>query len=112
MCAISWQKRKQLKGTSYRVKQKWRKEDVLKDKDDEDIVEVTDKDDNEIVEEDDDEYSGVVPFDETGKEDPNFSPGLDSINKPRSSHPIRRSSRFVVSLHYRVLVAPTSPFFS
>lgn len=63
--------------------------------DDEDVIEADDE--GEIEEdcddEEDEEYSGDVSFDMTGKEDPNFSPGIDSIKKAAASQPTRRSSR-------------------
>ena len=94
MCTISWQQRKQLKkGTSQRVKRKWRNE--------EEIVEVIDKDNGEIAEEDDkdddEEHLVDVSFNMASKEDPNFSPGIDSLKKACSSQPIRRSLRWVLS---------------
>lgn len=56
-----------------------------------------DKDNSEIAEEDDkdddEEYLVDVPFNMASKEDPNFSPGIDSLKKACSSQPIRRSSR-------------------
>lgn len=91
--------RKQLKkGTSQRVKRKWRnEEEFLNDEYDEEIVEVIDKDNGEIAEEDDkdddEEHLVDVSFNMASKEDPNFSPGIDSLKKACSSQPIRRSSR-------------------
>ena len=103
MCTISWQQRKQLKkGKSQRVKGKWRnEEEFLNDEYDEEIVEVIDKDNGEIAEEDDkdddEEHLVDVSFNMASKEDPNFSPGIDSLKKACSSQPIRRSSRWVLS---------------
>ena len=58
------------------------------EEDDYDINEAADEDD-----EDNDEYSGDVSFNMTGKEDPDFSPGIDSIKKAAASQPVRRSAR-------------------
>lgn len=60
---------------------------VLEDEEDEDDINEADDED------DDDEYSGDVSFNMTGKEDPDFSPGIDSIKKTAASEPVRRSSR-------------------
>ena len=91
------QQRKQLKRTTQRAKRGQRnKEGFLNDGDDEEIVEADDEDEDEIADEDDEEgeeYSGDVSFNMTSKEDPNFSPGIDSIKKAAASQPIRRSSR-------------------
>lgn len=69
----------------------------MNDEYDEEIVEVIDKDNGEIAEEDDkdddEEYLVDVPFNMASKEDPNFSPGINSLKKACSSQPIRRSSR-------------------
>lgn len=61
---------------------------VLEDEGDEDDINEADDEDD-----DDDEYSGDVSFNMTGKEDPDFSPGIDSIKKTAASEPVRRSSR-------------------
>lgn len=76
----------------------WRnEEEFLNDEYDEEIVEVIDKDNGEIAEEDDkdddEEHLVDVSFNMASKEDPNFSPGTDSLKKACSSQPIRRSSR-------------------
>ena len=49
--------------------------------------------DEDVDEDDDEEYSGDVSFNMTGKEDPDFSPGIDSLKKAAASLPTRRSSR-------------------
>lgn len=53
--------------------------------DDDEIVENDDEDDDESDdnndEEEDEEFTGDVSFNMTGKEDPNFSPDIDSIKK-------------------------------
>lgn len=65
--------------------------------DDDEIVETDDEDDDESDdnndEEEDEEFIGDVSFNMTGKEDPNFSPDIDSIKKAVGSQPVRRSSR-------------------
>ena len=45
--------------------------------------------------EDDDECPGDVSFNMTGKEDPDFSPGIDALKKEAAALPTRRSSRLV-----------------
>jgi len=61
------------------------------------IIRIDDEDENESDddndEEEDEEFSGDVSFNMTGKEDPNFSPDIDSIKKAAASQPVRRSSR-------------------
>jgi len=61
------------------------------------IIRIDDEDENESDddndEEEDEEFSGDVSFNMTGKEDPNFSPDIDSIKKTAASQPVRRSSR-------------------
>ena len=57
--------------------------------DEEDIDEADDEDDDE------DECPGDVSFNMTGKEDPDFSPGIDSIKKAAASQPVRRSARLL-----------------
>ena len=52
-----------------------------------------DEDDIDDADDEDDAYSGDVSFNMTGKEDPDFSPGIDSIKKAAASQPVRRSSR-------------------
>ena len=61
---------------------------ALDDEEDEDDVDEADDEDD-----DNDEYSGDVSFTMTGKEDPDFSPGIDSIKKAAASQPVRRSAR-------------------
>lgn len=66
--------------------------------DDDEIVETDDEDDDESddnndEEEEDEKFIGDVSFNMTGKEDPNFSPDIDSIKKAVGSQPVRRSSR-------------------
>lgn len=63
---------------------------IQDDEEDEDDIDEADGDDD-----DDDEYSGDVSFNMTGKEDPDFSPGIDSLKKIAASPPVRRSSRWV-----------------
>ena len=66
--------------------------------DDDEIVQADDEDEEEFDQddndEDDDEHCGDVSFNMTGKEDPNFSPDLESIKKAAASQPVRRSSRW------------------
>jgi len=61
------------------------------------IIRIDDEDENESGdnndEEEDEEFSGDVSFNMTGKEDPNFSPDIDSIKKAAASQSVRRSSR-------------------
>ena len=69
----------------------------MNDEDDE-IIQADDEDEDESdynneEEEEDEELSGDVSFNMTGKEDPNFSPDIDSIKKAAASQPVRRSSR-------------------
>ena len=70
----------------------------MNDDDDDEIIQADDEDEDESEddndEEEDDEFSGDVSFNMTGKEDPNFSPGIDSIKKAAASQPVRRSSRW------------------
>jgi len=86
---------KRSRRTNQRSKQS-QKKDFLNDDDDE-IVEIDDEDDDESDdnndEEEDEEFMGDVSFNMTGKEDPNFSPDIDSIKKAVGSQPVRRSLR-------------------
>ena len=92
------QRTKRSRRTNQRTKQSQRsKENFLNDEDD-DIIQADDQDEDEFdddnEEEEDEEFSGDVSFNMTGKEDPNFSPVLDSIKKAAASQPVRRSSRW------------------
>lgn len=66
--------------------------------DDDEIVQADDEDEDEFEEDDNDDdedeaCSGDVSFNMTGKEDPDFSPDIESIKKAAASQPVRRSSR-------------------
>lgn len=52
--------------------------------------------DSDVGDEDDDECPGDVSFNMTGKEDPDFSPGIDALKKEAAALPTRRSSRLVI----------------
>ena len=69
----------------------------MNDDDDLEIIQADDEDENESDddndEEEDEKFCGDVSFNMTGKEDPNFSPDIDSIKKAAASQPVRRSSR-------------------
>lgn len=70
----------------------------MNDDDDDEIVQADDEDEDEFENDNDDdeeeeEYSGDVSFNMTGKEDPDFSPDIQSVKKTPASQPVRRSSR-------------------
>ena len=81
--------------------------------DDDEIDEVIlddedDEGDSDVGDEDDDECPGDVSFNMTGKEDPDFSPGIDAVKKEAAALPTRRSSRLVIpfSLTINLLFYP------
>lgn len=91
------QRTKRSRRTNQRTKQSQRKKDDFLNDDEYAIIRIDDEDENESDddndEEEDEEFSGDVSFNMTGKEDPNFSPDIDSIKKAAASQPVRRSSR-------------------
>ena len=92
-------KTKRSKCTRQRKTKTHRRRDNNFVQDDDEIEEITvdneDEDESDIGddEDDDDEYPGEVLFNMTGKEDPDFSPGVDALKKNTTSLPTRRSSR-------------------
>ena len=93
------QRTKRSRRTNQRTKRSQRrKEDFLNDEDD-DIIQADDEDEDESDDDNDDEEDEEfscdvhVSFNMIGKEDPNFSPEIDSIKKAAASQPVRRSSR-------------------
>ena len=93
-------KTKQSKRTKQRkgIRKRRKEDNFLQDDDEvEEIIQDDEEDEDDIDEADgddgDDEYSGDVSFNMTGKEDPDFSPGIDSLKKTAASQPVRRSSR-------------------
>lgn len=90
-------KTKQSKRTKQRkaIRKRKREDNFLQDDDEiEEIIQDDEEDEDEADgDDDDDEYSGDVSFNMTGKEDPDFSPGIDSLKKTAASQPVRRSSR-------------------
>ena len=84
--------------------------------DDDEIDEVIlddedDEGDSDVGDEDDDECPGDVSFNMTGKEDPDFSPGIDAVKKEAAALPTRRSSRLVIpfSLTINLFFYPPPP---
>ena len=59
--------------------------------------------------EDDDECPGDVSFNMTGKEDPDFSPGIDALKKEAAALPTRRSSRLVIPFLLTINLLLTAP---
>ena len=83
----------------------------MQDVDEIDEVILDDEDeegDSDVGDEDDDECPGDVSFNMTGKEDPDFSPGIDAVKKEAAALPTRRSSRLVIpfSLTINLLFYP------
>ena len=105
-------KTKRSKRTNQRkTKTQRRKEDNFL-QDDNDVEENIQADDEEeddadedvdVDEDDDEEYSGDISFNMTGKEDPDFSPGIDSLKKAAASLPTRRSSRWLIPILFEQL---------
>ena len=86
----------------------------MQDDDEIDEVILDDEDeegDSDVGDEDDDECPGDVSFNMTGKEDPDFSPGIDAVKKEAAALPTRRSSRLVIpfSLTINLLFYPPPP---
>ena len=84
----------------------------MQDDDEIDEVILDDEDeegDSDVGDEDDDECPGDVSFNMTGKEDPDFSPGIDAVKKEAAALPTRRSSRLVIPFFAYVKYSILSP---